>query len=316
MFAGIALAAVLSFPQDGWIRFEQPAVDGTERLGCAADGTARLDARNWNIWSSDEDGTSRPASRFEKIALYVRFEDGAARQVRAFTPDCRIENAEQARPMTLDPAQGVALLEGILQAGPAREPGSLAMAALAHIDAAGVTDTMAGYAADLDHEQRSHDALFWLAVRRGERGRAIVTEHLDARWPVKHREQAVMTLALSEHPQALATVREIARNAPEPELRARAVAALGIVQAPGALADLHSVFIADDNPEVRRQAIFGIAQLDSAAAAETLARIVRNPRYAEQRRDALFWLAGMDGQGVQPVIDDLIDDIFPEKAGD
>lgn len=303
MFATLALLlAPANLPGDGWIALEQPAVESTGSLGCGSQRTVRLDDDHWHV-----DG-DKPEKTFDRIHVFAELDDGEPRRLRVYTPDCVIEDAGDATRVTLAPADAVALLGGWLRAGQRRQVESELLAAIAHIAHADTDEVLAEAAKVIADEDRSQQALFWLAQRRGERGRAIAVAHLAPRWPLEHREHAVMALALSRDPIALEHVRAVARNADEPELRAHAVLGLGIVQAPGALADLHSIFLADEDARVREQAIFGLAQLDHPEAAETLTAIARDPRHGEHRRTALFWLANM--RGGERAIDALVEEML------
>lgn len=315
MLALIALSlSPISLPDNGWIRFEKPAVAGTHRLGCMRDGEAALqDERNrWMSFSPNRRERDRVEleREFDQFDVFVEFDDGVVQQVRAFTPDCRVSGADDAQLVKLDSAAGVDLLNNVVDHDPERDVVSQVIATLAHIDDAAVDDVLEITANTIQHEDASNQALFWLAQRRGERGREIVAEHVDARWPLGHREHAAMSLALSEHPDAVEIVRDVARTAKEAELRAHAVTALGITNAPGAVADLHSIFLADTDREVRTQAIFGLAQQETPQAAETLVAIIRDPRHHEHRRDALFWLANMDGSAAQEAMDELMAEVL------
>lgn len=307
MLALIALAATpLSLPADGWVAFEQPAVSGTATLGCIGDREVSLGRRDngWNM-HDDEQG-----ARFDRFTVYLAFERGELSQVRGYTPDCRVRDEHLATRHELSAEEGVALLARHLDDATGREHQSRLLGAIAHIDTADADTVLERIASDIDRADRGHDALFWLAMRRGEHGRSVVREHLDAAWPMDHRKQALMALALSGKEDALETVRHVAREDANAGMRAHAVTALGIVDAPGAFADVHSIFISDDGDEVRRQVIFALAQLDNEQAARALADIVRDARFAAHRRDALFWLSNMEGEASETVRDELFDEIL------
>lgn len=307
MFALLALSlAPIGMPEAGWIAFDQPAVAGTTRLGCDDDRATSL-ASNSDRWNVNGD---EPEETFTRFTVYLEFERGELRDVRSYTPDCKVRDADRAQRRVMDAGAGVELLRGLLESAHGDTLESNLVAALAHIDHASVTPVLANVASDLADEDRGQDALFWLALRRGDAGRQIVTAHLEDRWPLEHRHQAVMSLALSANPQALETVRDVARRGEPGDMRAHAVAALGIVGAPGALADLHSIFLVDEDAEVREQAIFALAQLDHPEAARVLANIVRDPRNGEHRRTALFWLAHMPADSSQQEIDALVSELF------
>lgn len=305
MIALLALAmAPVDLPAAGWVAFDAPAVAGTRRIGCDADGRVSL-ADDDIDWNTGDDGEGGPHSQF---TVYIEMRAGEPRQLRAYTPDCNVADAKRARQIELGSGKAVGLLSGWLEVSRSREFEAVLIGALAHIDDAAASAALAEIAADVRDEDRSQDALFWLALRRGVQGRNIVIEHTGARWPLPHREQAVMALALSGNPDALAVVRGIARAAEPAPLRAQAVMALGITDAPGALADLHSIFLVDEDRGVRENAIFAMSQLDNPEAARILEDIIRQPRYGELRRAALFWLVQMDSG--EAAVDDLMREIL------
>lgn len=306
MLALLALTlAPLELPADGWISFEQPAVAGTTRMGCGGGNGISLGDRDehWNV--VDGDGKT-----FERFTVYIEMANGEPRDVHAVTPDCKVANAGRAMRVETDAAAAVDLFAGFLEESRAQRIESRSIAALAHIAHDSAGHVLSALAEDVAHEDRSHAAVFWLAQRRGDYGRAVVKAHLDERWPLDHREHAVMALALSEDPEAFAIVRNVAREAEPADLRAQAVIGLGITDAPGALADLHSIFLADESREVRENTIFAMSQLDNPAVAQTLADIIREPRNGEFRRTALFWLTQMPRESNGEVIDALMHDVF------
>ena len=306
MLAMIALvSAPVALPEDGWISFRQPAVDTTSTLGCVGERDVSLQGRRdgWNIIDRDN------GRRFEHFTVYLEFENDELVQVRNSTPDCNVKDAVVATVATVSADDGIDLLAQLLDESLSEDVVSGLVAAIAHVADDSATAVLEKAAESAD-EERSHDALFWLAQRRGEAGRKAVLSHMDPRWPVSHREHAVIALALSDQPKAHDDVRRIAHEHDEVEIRAHAVTALGISPPVGALADLHAIFLSDNSREVRTQALFGIAQQESGAAAETLADIVRDPRHADLRREALFWLSSMSGSDAQAVMDELMAEVL------
>lgn len=301
------LETAIETPEAGWVVFDQPAVAGTGRMSCGRDGTTSLsDSEDyWNVHDDVPD-----AANFSRFTVFLEFEQGEVRQVRTYTPDCTVTDGNRAQHVEIDPAAAVILLDDLISQTEDRMIEQRLTATLAHVDHAHATQALAGRAAGLSNDEGAQDALFWLAQRRGEAGRAVVVSHLDERWPLRHRNHAVMSLALSKNADALETVRRVAREGESAGLRANAVVALGIVDAPGALADLHSIFLVDGDDNVREQAIFALAQLDHPEAARVLANIVRDPRNGEHRRTALFWLAHMPAHSSQREIDALVNELF------
>lgn len=304
MFAAIALAlAPAAIPDNGWVTFEQPLIAPAVSLGCHAGDVFDLDDRD-EAWIVNR----KTGQVYETFTFYVKMEEGVPVRSRAVTPDCVVADAGEVTQLDAAPADVIEMVGEWLQRDAFKDDlESQLLAGVAQIDHEDATALLEREAGDVSRNGRGDDALFWLANRRGEAGREIVIEHLDERWPLDHRKQAVMSLALSKHANAWDKVRDVARNAREAELRAHAVTALAITDAPNALADLHSIFMADAAEEVRRQAIFGLAQVDTEEAAETLIAIARDPRHGNLRRDALFWLANMDSKSAEQMLDELVD---------
>ncbi|MBW3568466.1 MAG: HEAT repeat domain-containing protein [Proteobacteria bacterium] len=307
MLALLALvAAPISLSADGWVTFEQPLVKGVGSMACGRDNRVSLDspANGWSV--NDNDGDPD----FETMRVFLQFENGELEEARSFTPDCEVRDTAKAKRIEMAPDEAVELLGGYLVDADERRLVTRLLAIVAQIDHVDANVVLEQAANEIDGRDRSRNALFWLAQRRGEHGRKVVIEHVNGDGPIEHREHAVLALALSKHSEALDVVRAIAREHGDGQLRAHAVTSLGIVKAPGALADLHSIFLVDTDVNVRRQAIFGIAQLDAEGAAETLAAIVRNPQHDAHRRDALFWLANMRGRESEAVMDELMSEVL------
>lgn len=311
MLALLALSvAPVQLPDAGWVVFDQPAVDGSTRIGCHDNGRASLRDDRFNGWNINVGAPEVPQRTFDHVRVFVELRSSDVRQVRVFTPDCRIDGAAEAQRIEASPSQAIELFQRVLSGNPRDELESETVAALAHLDHAGADSVLERTAANLDRQDAAHDALFWLAQRRGETGRQTVAAHTADNWPLEHREHAVMALALCRHPVAQGTVAEIARKATPAALRAQAVMALGITDAPNALADVHSIFLVDSDPAVREQAIFAISQIEGEEAARILADIIRQPRFGEHRRTALFWLAQMSEGDSEAVLDELLGEVL------
>lgn len=305
MLAVIALTlAPIALPDTGWIAFEQTAI-ATARMGCAPGGKVSLDGNDQG-WSIHTEHNPEQAMH-TRFTVFIELDDRQPRRVKAFSPDCDVMDADRAERMTFKPAEVVAIFEPWLTEPLPQRLSSRMIAVLAHIDSPQADTALESAARNLDSKQVANDALFWLAQLRGDRGRRVVEKHLGEEWPLEHRQQAVVSLGLSKHPEALQTVREVARFADEQELRAGAVTALGIAKAPGVLADLHTLLMTDESDAVREQAIFWLSQMKESDAAGILADVARDPRYGKHRKTALFWLTQMRTRESDAFFDDLFE---------
>jgi hypothetical protein len=307
MFVSMMLNTILALtsadlPADGWIAFDQPVAGSAVSMACGRNGTASLESPNTSWFARNRDADEG----HDTFTVFVALSAGTPERIRAFTPGCKVIDADRAVKVSLTSDAAAGLLIGWLEQPLSRLLSQEATAVLAHLDSDRVNDALEQLAETHSHREASQNALIWLAMRRGEAGRDIVINHLKPEWPLQHRKHAVTALGLSNHPEALATVRNLARDDDSAELRASAVTALGIAKAPGALADLHAILISDEADAVREQAIFWLSQLKNPQAAEILADVVRDPRYGKHRKTALFWLSNMSRKDSEVVLDELI----------
>src|SRR6267378_200340 len=114
-----------------WIAYSAPVIPGEHHMCCyssaritgnvACCGSCRLDGRDHDVSFGNQVGGCK-ATLASIFFVFMRFENGSIRQVRAFSSDCAIEAASATIYWLQDvePAQSVAYLESLLKQGDSR----------------------------------------------------------------------------------------------------------------------------------------------------------------------------------------------------
>jgi HEAT repeat protein len=105
------------------------------------------------------------------------------------------------------------------------------------------------------------------------------------------RRKAVWLLSQQDSRAATATLLDVARSDPDPEVQEQAVFWLSQVDDEEAVIALDSILMGSDNRKIQEKAIFALSQHDSRRAAESLRRYVERLDVPEDlQENAIFWL--------------------------
>jgi|CXWL01.1.fsa_nt_gi hypothetical protein len=142
--------------------------------------------------------------------------------------------------------------------------------------------------------ERRQDVWFWLGQSRGQLGFETLRTLLGE-VPGEQRKELTFALSQSPVPAAGATLTQLARRDPAPEVRSQALFWLAQTDAPGVVDSLREAMRRDASTEVREQAVFAVSQLPDARATTELLAVLHDRGYdAEVRQQALFWLGQSD----------------------
>jgi HEAT repeat protein len=121
----------------------------------------------------------------------------------------------------------------------------------------------------------------------------ILKDVLKQRDPCREqlRKQAVWMIAQKRGTDIVATLLDVARTDPSPEVRGDAIFWLSSTHAAEAIPALDSILTSSRDDEIRKKAIFSLAQQRDERARTALQRAAENENMPEELRgEAVFWL--------------------------
>ncbi|MEO7274076.1 MAG: HEAT repeat domain-containing protein [Vicinamibacterales bacterium] len=318
----------------GWVGYAAPAVDG-ERVMCCFDsgdgtsymsgamssgryccGACRLEA---SAGGTTTNRTAAPTPANGPIALeagsrmVVLFRIAAAKveKVRVFSEDCQLDAG--GRQVTwLDgvrAADSVALLESLATLPVPRsdhvmEGAVTAIALTGDPSADGALDRLAAVA---QPEPLRRKVMFWLGNTRGAHGLATLQQVLKNDPSPEVKKAAVFGVSQSHEATAFTVLAGLARTDAEPKVRSEAVFWLAQKSDTRAAGVILEVLDKDPSSEVRKKAVFALSQLKDNAGVNALITTAKNSSDAQVRSEAIFWLGQKAGTAASSAITDRID---------
>lgn len=216
-----------------WIGYEVPMVDG-DRFAC-----------DWSGSSTRPAPTSVKLEGPDTLYVLIRAEQAAVSRIRVFSEGCAIDAG--GLPLTwltgARPADSVALLAGLLTAGPPRRVADGALSALAlHREPAAVTALLAAARSGPTAAVRGQ-ALFWVAQRAGDRAVPAIREAIDTDPDTDVKKKAVFALSQLPNQEGVPRLIDVAERHSNPAVRRQAMFWLGQSRDPRALAFFERVLL-------------------------------------------------------------------------
>jgi hypothetical protein len=218
-----------------WIGYAAPAIPGEMNNSCC-----------WNDGGRGcglegvrpQAGTTSPQTpiRLEgpsHVVVLIRFEQGNAQKLRAFSPDCPLDAG--GLPFywisAVKPTESVAVLTAWLKRQQDNNPSNRTSDAAVHAIAlhAGpeAEAALLRFTEPTQTESIRKAALFWLAKSRGKQGYDVVSRIAREDGSDKVREHALFALTQSGYPEAIPTLIRIAREDKTSRVRKQAMFWLG-----------------------------------------------------------------------------------------
>ena len=305
-----------------WIIWDEPtnepgatmccwsSVDVGQRSGWKR-GTCRLGEQDGVISNGRAENT--PASfGDETFSILLHVESGKAAGVRIFSSDCTVDagGAPVVRLTGVTPEASVAYLAGIAESFPPathrkHDEERSAIAAIGMHRASNMIATLASIIDSHADDEKRGQAAFWLGMKGGDEGRAILRRTIDADASSELRHQAIAGIAQDHTRAATDLLLSMARTHPSADVRRQSIFWLGQHAGEKAAAQLKEA-TDDPNDDVKEMAVFAISQLPRDRAIPELIEIARTNRSRAAREKAVFWL----GQSGDPRALDFIESLL------
>jgi HEAT repeat protein len=314
-FAPRAWSAELALPRDGWTSWEVAAVDGAPDYCCwsdsrnfrdAARSACQLDARQQSYGSRDHATT-------DLVRIYARTSGGQIDRFRALSAACSVETATPIHDLgrVAEDESARWLMDLVKQ----RDAGADkhhrveedVLAALAVNAGTLARDGLTGIARNDARTETRKQAVFWMALLRGQEGADITSSIMFNDKNAEVREHAAFSLSQSKAPRVPADLIRLGNTDQESEVRAQAwfwLAQMGVPEAENAiLAALRK----ETDDDVRERAIIALSQLPDARAAKALIAIAEDRSQSrELRKRAVFWLSQSESDAAQSYLEQIL----------
>ncbi|NKB88221.1 MAG: hypothetical protein GKS06_08380 [Acidobacteria bacterium] len=296
-----------------WVGYSVPAVSADSGMCCMHEddhgdrvcGVCSLDRErnfHWNTAREDDAVVLEPPAA---IRVMLRFEGGELDRVATFKSSCTIDATGQNVTWLDDvaAAESLAWLVDVAETGGEHEDGAVAAVAM-HAGPAALARVV-GWAEGRHPRKLREQAIFWLGAERSQEGWSTIARLARSDPDDTIRDRAVFAAHISEQPEAVDLLIQIARQDESIPTRRSALMWLGHRAGERATAALENA-LDDPDTEIKRAAVFGLSQLPVDEGVPLLIRIARTHDNPEVRKQALFWL----GQSGDPRALDLIEEIL------
>jgi hypothetical protein len=291
--------AVASAGAPEWIGYTVPVTPGEHHMCCWNNGGSGCwlegDRNNNNNTIIVNQNPVLLEGSKELVVLF-RVEQHKIGKVQTLSGDCEMDAG--GLPFhwltNVNPAQSVALLSSMVQAGSTKEEERLADRAITAIALHG--DAAADAALDklLAPEQPEsirRKAVFWLGSARGRHGYDALVRVIQNDPSDKVREHAVFSLTLNKQPEAIPAIIRVAREDKSAHVRGQALFWLAQTAERKIAADEISRAIDNDpETEVKKKAVFALTRLPNGEGTAKLIEVAQSNRNAAVRKQAMFWL--------------------------
>jgi hypothetical protein len=295
-----------------WMGYDVPAnAAGAESCcgGFRDGGAGRCGCRLESGSGVRTEGEASPGhaslERSSSVAVFVRFEAGAAGRVAPYSTDCEIDAG--GRPVVwftgVKPAESIAWLESLATAAGVREVqapfpgrperdrlGDGALTAIAFHADASADRAIERIALAPGSPQSQRTAVFWMGAARERAGfeglRRVLAQSADD----KVREQVTFAFSISKESDAVPALFDVAKNDRSPHVRGQALFWLGQKAGTKVAATISQAAASDPDTEVKKRAVFALSQLPKDEGVPRLIEVARTNRSIEVRKQAMFWL--------------------------
>jgi hypothetical protein len=273
-------------------------------------GSCRLEGRDHDVSFANQVGGCK-ATLASIFFVFLRFENGTIRQVRAFSTDCAIDAPTSTIYWLQDvePAQSIAYLESLLKQGDSRGRGgsdeivsAIALHAGTTADAAVERLVQPGQPSKLRGE-----VAFWIGSTRGAHGLDVLLALIKSDQNRDFLEQAIFAISQSEeHERAFDELIRLARHDPRHDVREHSLFWLAQEAGQKAAGTITDAIENDPDTDVKKKAVFALSEMPHEEGVPLLIDQARKNRNPVVRKEAIFWL----GQSEDPRALDFITSIL------
>ncbi len=277
-----------------WLGYSVPMLEGRGDMCCSSDGDCicSLEGDRRRIASSSQDAVTRLEGG-RRLAVLLRFEDGAVGRVAAFSQSCRVDAG--GLPFIwlgqADPSQSVGLLSDQIASSASRLRWSGAMTAIAYHSDGSADRALLGF---LDPQRQEvkirKQAAFWVGQTRGTEGLTVLRKVLRDDPSAEVRKQAVFGIYVSDAPGAEEALIQAARQTDDRHVRKQGI--FWLSQKAGRKSVEAIVDAVENDPEtdIKLQAVFALSQLPNEEGIPHLIELARESPNPKLRKRAIFWL--------------------------
>jgi hypothetical protein len=307
-----AQAAEPRLPRDGWVTWQAPAVDNAPAWCCFSQwkqgGPAPVACKLDDHFGH---GTGGRDETTEVIRIYARSTGGKLDRLRALAASCPVEAGvvvqELAGVTPEDSARW--LIAQVRQDGSGNSGSSsehaIGALALHRTEVAG--NALAGFARGDSRIETRKQAMFWLAMVRGEQGAAVTSSVMFNDQNATLREHGAFAISQSRSPRIAADLIRLGNTDKVPDVRSKAWFWLAQSQVAEAEAALSTALRKDVDERVREEAVFALSQLPGERATRALIAVAEDQSLArEQRRRAVFWLSQSETDSAQRYLEKVL----------
>jgi len=313
-----AQSAELTLSQEGWSSWQIGAVDQAPDWCCWSDGINFRDAARMScrLDASSQSFGSRDHATTDTVRVYAHSAGGKIDRLRVLSTTCPVETAtpihDLGRVADDDSARWLLNLAGRRDGGvnTSRRDDDEVVAALAALavnrgDVA--RDGLAGIARNDTRVETRKQAVFWMALLRGQEGAEITSSIMFNDKNADIREHAAFSLSQSKAPRASADLIRLGNTDRASEVRAQAWFWLAHLGAPDTESAIFAALRKETDDDVRERAIIALAQLPDDRAAKALITIAEDRSQSrEQRKRAIFWLSQSDSDAAQSYLEQVL----------
>jgi HEAT repeats len=300
-----------------WIGYRIPVL-AKDRTICCSDGRDSY----WNngqnccagcrMESSSDDWSSRSwdnCSSPEPLPyafIFLRVEGNQIGRVRIFSPECPVDFANLPLYWLEDtkPEQSIDLLAGLAAANganaeyesPKKRITQQTVMAIALHDTPAADQALEKLIQRGQPHRVREDAVFWLAVERGQRGLELLRKYVKDDPNDRFREKGTFAFSQSyshghsEDAGALQDLIAMAHNDPSPRVRGQAIFWLAQIGGRKEAEQITAAIENDPETEVKKKAVFALSQIHDGEGVPLLINVAKTNKNPAVRKQAIFWL--------------------------
>lgn len=294
-------------PQPAWIAYDVPSISKKDQTCCNYSehngshicGTCLLEEQHGNTYvrnDAQQNKTVEPEGP-ANLTILLRVDHGRVMRIRIAFSNCTLD-AGGLRVIWVTDAhtdQSVALLTHYvdMQSSEAGEENSLResaiMAIAQHADPSADRALASFVAPDQPAHLREMTA-FWLGASRGKTGLQIL-ERMAKNGPDPDiRAKVAFALFVSHEPEATDDIIHMAKNDTSAHVREQALFWLAQKAGKKASATITGAIDNDPDTEVKKKAVFALSQMPKDEGVPKLIEVAQNNKNPEVRKQAMFWL--------------------------
>jgi len=294
--------------QPAWIAYEVPAIGnhfeccGEYRDGHPEScGLCNLEQRHGNTYVDDEQNKTVKLEGQAEVTILLRLDQKHVMRIRTASAHCTLDagGLRVAWLTGVKPEESVALLTPFVTGKSALtdEGESLreqALGAIAQHADLSADRTLASFVAPEQPASLREKASFWLGASRGKTGLVLLEKMAKNDPDPDVRAKVAFALFVSHEPEAVDDIIHMAKDDESTQVRGQALFWLAQKAGQKASATITGAIQNDPDTEVKKKAVFALSQMPKDEGVPKLIEVAQNNRNPEVRKQAMFWLGQSD----------------------